>query len=222
MLLEEQATKSNYFSHRALYISNSFRRIIAEARRRFKLYVSGEDKSAINPNLRLAVFRIVVAEGGIEEYDALVQEYLSTSTVDGREIVLSALGRVRKPELIQQVLEFIISDSVKTQDKHTPAIALAGNSRARLALWTFIKTNWDTIYQQLSGNMVTLDRFLKNTLNKFASQEVLDDIDSFFKDKNTSGYDRGLGIISDTVRGNISWVKRDEEAVKAWLSVHVA
>lgn len=196
--------------------------IIDEAKRRFKLYASGEDRSAIHPNLRLAVFRIAVAEGGEEEYEAVIHEYLSTMTVDGREICLSALGRERKPELIQKVLNLILSDKVKTQDKHTPAISLASNHRARRALWEFIKANWETVYKQLSGNMVVLDRFLKNTLNKFASQEVLDDIQDFFKDRDNSGYERGLDIVSDTVRGNISWVKRDGSAVEEWLEKNLA
>lgn len=162
-----------------------------------------------------------MAEGGEEEYDAVVKEYFSTTTVDGREICLAALGRVRRPELIQKVLDLILSDKVKTQDKHTPAISLASNHRARLALWEYIKSHWDTIYKQLSGNMVVLDRFVKSTLNKFASQNVLDDIQDFFKDKDNSGYERGLQIVSDSVRGNISWVNRDKGVVENWLKENV-
>lgn len=163
-----------------------------------------------------------MAEGGEEEYEAVVKEYLSTTTVDGREICLSALGRVRKPELIQKVLDFTLSEKVKTQDKHTPAISLASNHRARLALWEYTKLHWNTIYSQLSGNMVVLDRFVKNTLNKFAEQQVLDDIEKFFKDKDNSGYERGLQIVSDSVRGNVGWVSRDQNTVAKWLKENVA
>ncbi|RPA99973.1 hypothetical protein L873DRAFT_1835141 [Choiromyces venosus 120613-1] len=210
---------------RALLISaaggSGHKGIIAEAQRRFKFYTSGKDKSAIHPNLRLAVFRIVIAEGGQEEYDAVLNEYLSTSAVDGKEICLSALGRVRKPELIQQFLELMLSDKVKTQDKHTPAISLSNNAHARHALWEFIKKNWETIYKQLSGNMVVLDRFLKNSLNKFASLDVKEDIEKFFADKDTHGYEKGLALISDSIKGNANWVQRDQEAVGKWVKEHV-
>lgn len=195
---------------------------IDEALRRFKLYTSGEDRSAIHPNLRLAVFRIAVARGGQEEFDAVLKEYESTTSVDGVEICLSALGRARKPELIQRVLELIISDKIKTQDKHTPAIALSKNSRARYALWEFIKKNWSTIYAQQSGNMVVLDRFLKNTLNKFSSKEVMNDIEAFFKDKDNHGYDQGLLVIRDSIKSNANWVERDAKIVEEWLREHVA
>ncbi|KAL7268922.1 hypothetical protein RUND412_008436 [Rhizina undulata] len=206
---------------RSLLISTAggagHKKTIEEALRRFKIYMSGEDKSAIHPNLRLAVFSIAIREGGKEELDAVINEYLSTTSVDGKEICLTALGRVRKPELIQEVLEFTLSDKVKIQDKHTPAIALGNNSGARLALWEFIKKNWDTIYSQLSGNMVVLDRFLKNSLNKFASLEVKDDIENFFKDKDNHGYDKGLVVISDSIKGNANWVARDGKVVEEWL-----
>lgn len=195
---------------------------IDEALRRFKLYTSGNDKSAIHPNLRLAVFRIAIAKGGQEEFDAVMKEYHSTTTVDGREICLASLGRVHQPELIQQVLDFMLSDKVKVQDKHTPAISLSNNHRARHAVWEFIKKNWDTIYAQLSGNMVVLDRFLKNSLNKFSSRAVMEDIEEFFKDKDNHGYDKGLVVIRDSITGNANWVERDAKIVKEWLKEHVA
>lgn len=144
---------------RALLIStagsNGHQGIIKESMDRFKRYTAG-DKSAINPNLRLAVFRIAVAEGGQTEYDAVMQEYLTSQAVDAREICLVALGRARDPKIIDQVLKFLLSDQVKVQDKHTPAVSLSNNSAARYKLWEFIQANWDEIYQKLSGNMVVL------------------------------------------------------------------
>jgi aminopeptidase N len=208
---------------RALIITTAgtvgHRGVIEEAQRRFKAYISG-DKSAIHPNLRLAVFRIAVAEGGEEELDAVFKEYASTAAVDGKEICLASLGRARKPELVQKVLEFMLSDQVKVQDKHTPAISLSNNSEARYPLWKFIKTNWDEVYEQMSGNMVVLDRFLKNSLNKFSNLSTLDEILGFFKDKDNTGYDKGLGIIEDNIRGNAAYVQRDSQKVLEWLKAH--
>ena len=142
--------------------------VIAEAQARFNKYTAG-DKSAIHPNLRLAVFRIAIAEGGEDALDAVFKEYINTTTVDGREICLASFGRARNPECIRRVLDLIISSKVKVQDKHTPAIALSNNADARYELWKFIQENWKTLFGQMSGNMVVLDRFLKNSLNKFPS-----------------------------------------------------
>ncbi|KAI4227779.1 MAG: hypothetical protein L6R36_002132 [Xanthoria steineri] len=192
---------------------------IDEAKRRFQRYISGE-KEAIHPNLRLPVFRINVAEGGKGAYQAVKVEYLDTTSIDGQEICLQALGRVQTAELVKDFLDFQFSDAVKVQDVHSGSIALAANPKARDALWQYIKDHWDVVYQKLSGNSVVLDRYLKNSLQKFASHEKEKDISRFFQDKDTKGFDRGLVQVSDTVRGNANYKERDEELLREWLRTH--
>ncbi|KAI5787071.1 peptidase family M1-domain-containing protein [Geopyxis carbonaria] len=191
--------------------------VITEAKRRFKLYISGEDRSAIHPNLRLAVFRIAMAEGGQAEYDAIITEFHSTITVDGREICLAALGCTQDPAVVLQVLDLILSESVKVQDKHTPAISLSNNGSARYKLWNFVRESWPKVYKQMSGNMVVLDRFLKNSLNKFAQEKEMHEIRDFFNGKDNTGYDKGLNVVYDSIRGNSNYVSRDQEVLEEWL-----
>ncbi|KAA6410075.1 MAG: aminopeptidase 2 [Lasallia pustulata] len=193
--------------------------IIAEAKRRFKAYTSG-DRTAIHPSLRSAVFRTVIAEGDRSEYEAVKHEYLNTNSVDGKEICLQSLGRVQSTDLVKEFLDFQFSDRVATQDAHTGAISLASNPKARYTLWQYIKENWDAVHKKLSGNSVVIDRFLKNSLLKFASHEVEKDITAFFKDKDTKGYDRGLIQVSDTVKGNANYKDRDEALILEWLKAH--
>ncbi|KAL8789622.1 MAG: hypothetical protein Q9213_001058 [Squamulea squamosa] len=192
---------------------------IEEAKHRFQRYVSGE-REAVHPNLRLSVFRINVAESGKEAYQAVKDEYLNTTSIDGKEICLQALGRVQTTELVNDFMDFQFSDAVKVQDVHSGSIALAANSKARDALWQYIKDHWNTVYKKLSGNSVVLDRYLKNSLQKFASHEKEKDISDFFQDKDTKGFDRGLVQVSDTVRGNANYKERDEELVLEWLTAH--
>ncbi|KAF2182780.1 hypothetical protein K469DRAFT_711475 [Zopfia rhizophila CBS 207.26] len=191
---------------------------VEEAKRRFDLYTSGKDRSAINPSLRKAVFAISVNNGGEAAYSAVKNEYLSTTSIDGKEICLQSLGRVQTPELAQQFLRFIFSADVAMQDKHSGTIALASNAKARLELWNFIRDNWESIiHPTLSGNLVVLERFLRFGLNKFASMDVADEIEKFFKDKDVRGFDKGLAVVDDTIRSHALYKKRDEKVVREWL-----
>ncbi|KAI4203910.1 MAG: hypothetical protein LQ350_001532 [Teloschistes chrysophthalmus] len=192
---------------------------IDEAKSRFRRYLTG-DSTAIHPSLRLAVFQINVAEGGKEAYDSVKQEYLKTTSIDGKEICLQALGRVQTTDLINDFLDFQFSDQVKVQDVHSGSMALAANSKARDALWHYIKDHWDEVYGKLSGNFVVLDRYLKNSLQKFASHEKEKDIATFFQNKDKKGFDRGLVQVSDTVRGNANYKERDEDLLLEWLKTH--
>jgi hypothetical protein len=130
----------------------TYYRVIAEAKRQFDLYTTG--KGQINPNLRGAIFGIAIREGGKSEYAALKKEWQTTTSVDGRDISLRALGRIRDTELLPDFLEFLFNE-VATQDMHTGAIMLAANSKTRRGLWEYIQKNFDPIKEKLGKNMVS-------------------------------------------------------------------
>ena len=192
--------------------------IIAEAQRRFAAHMAG-DATAIHPNARSAIFRIAVGEGSRAEYDAVKAEFGSTTSVDGKEIALQAMGRVQNTELAREYFDFLFSSGqVARQDIHTGATALAANSKTRVAQWDCIREQWEKIHEALSGNMVMLDRFVRVSLNKFADREVGREIETFFKDKDTRGYDRSLGVVRDTIATNAGYKERDEGLILEWLT----
>lgn len=191
--------------------------VIEEAQRQFKAYFSGSDKSAIHPSLRSAVWRIGIANGGKAEYDAIKSEFLSTSSIDGREIALQSMGRVQSPELAQDFFTFYTSETVPIQDVHSGAMSLSANTKTRYQHWELIKAHWKGLRSRLGTNSVVLERFLRVSLNKFADDKIEKDIAAFFKDKDNRGYDRVLGVLSDTIRGNAQYKERDEGSVGQWL-----
>lgn len=160
---------------------------------------------------------MTVAEGGQKEYDQVMEEYLRTDSIDGKEICLFSLGRTKNPDLIKSYGTFLFSPNVAIQDLHTGSSAMAANSKARLAFWTFIKENWDMIEQRLTNNKVVFDRFLRMGLVKFAEHSVKKDIEKFFEGKDKSGIDRGLIIVADTVSANANYKEREEGVVVEWL-----
>ncbi|KAK6437018.1 hypothetical protein LTR95_006793 [Oleoguttula sp. CCFEE 5521] len=193
--------------------------VVAESQKRFKAFVDG-DKQAIHPSLRSAVFKISTKNGGKEAYEAIKHEYITTTSIDGREITLQSLGQVQSAELAQDYLKFGFSGGVAIQDVHSVGASLANNSKTRLEVWKYIKANWDMIYEKLSGNMVVLERFVRMCLIKNSSVDVEKDIQAFFKDKDQTGYDRGLAVVSDTIKGNARYKERDAEAIREWLKAH--
>jgi aminopeptidase N len=199
-------------------IPNSIR-VIAEAKHRFDLYTTGKDKSAVNKNLRAAIFGIAIRQGGKSEYSSLKHEWHTTTSPDGREIALRALGRIQDPELLPDYLSLLFND-VATQDMHTGAVALATNPKARHGLWEYIQTNFDQIREKLGKNMVVLDRFLRLSLNKFNDKKTEQEIVRFFEGRDNRGYDRTLNVVSDTILGRAKYQERDAEVILEWLKTH--
>ncbi|KAJ5134097.1 hypothetical protein N7526_005462 [Penicillium atrosanguineum] len=194
--------------------------IVAEAKRRFDLWASGRDKSAVHTNLRSTIFSLNVSEGGRKEYNAVKEEYLRTDSVDGKEICLAAMGRTKEPALVQDYLDFVFSDKVAIQDAHSGAVSLAANSKMRHLLWEYIKTNWASVEAHLSSNNVVFERFVRMGLSKFADHKIGEDIASFFNSKNTGAYARALVIVSDNIQTNASYKERDQALVLEWLQAH--
>ena len=191
---------------------------VNEAQKRFESFRGG-DKKAIHPSLRAAVFRIAVKNGGKEAYQAVQHEYLTTTSVDGKEITLQSMGQVQTAELAKDYLAFGF-DKVATQDVHSVGVSLANNSKVRETVWQYVKENWPMLRDRLGGNKVVLERFLRTCLQKYASFEIEKDIEQFFKDKDNTGYDRGLAVVSDTIKGNAKYRERDVELVREWLTAH--
>lgn len=208
---------------RALLISTAglmgHEKTVGEAQKRFKAFVSG-DKKAIHPSLRGPVFKISVKNGGAEAYKAVQNEYLTTTSIDGKEIALQSMGQVQSADLAQDYLNFGFSGKVATQDMHTVGVSLAQNTKVRDNVWQFTKSEWPMIREKLGANMVVLERFVRMCLDKFSSAEMERDVQAFFKDKDNTGYDRGLAVATDTIKSNARYRERDAEVVKEWLTAH--
>lgn len=121
--------------------------------------------------------------------------------------------------LLADLLSFMFT-TVPIGDVHTGAMALAANRKTRAGLWEYIKKNWEMIREKLGGNMVVLDRFLKLSLQQFSDFEVEKDIAKFFEGKNNRGYDRTLGVVSDTIKGRAGYKSRDRDILLEWLKTH--
>ncbi|MCJ1399571.1 hypothetical protein MMC11_002773 [Xylographa trunciseda] len=192
---------------------------IAEAKKLFGAYTSGKS-DAIHASLRMPVFSIAVKSGGTSEYEAVKMDYLSSTSVDGKEIGLQAMGNVQSTDLVSDFMEFQLSDKVAVQDFHSGAISLAANAKAKGPLWTYIKAHWKPLEAKLSGNSVVIARFVKGVLGKYSTAEMGEEITKFFEGKDTKGYDRGLVEVSDTIKGNATYKERDEKLVLDWLQAH--
>ena len=65
-----------------------------------------------------------------------------------------------------------------------------------------------------------MSRLVKNTIGNFSTFEMADEIESFFKDKDTSCLERSISQAVESVRLNASWLNRDKESIWQFLEKH--
>lgn len=176
--------------------------------------------SSVDSSLREFIFGAVASSKSFNkaQFDSMVEEVKNPSTLDSRELTLSALGNVRDRSLASELLLLILDENViPTMDAHFLAVNLTKNSTIRDDFWEFFKSKYDTLHKLMSTNMVVLDRFVKLTLCNYQSMHMFNEVEQFFENKDVHGFERALNQVLDQIHINAAWYERDNAQVYKWL-----
>lgn len=154
--------------------------VIAESKKRFAEFTAGKE-DAIHPNLRGAVFQVALRNGGVAEYEKVLQLYKDTTIADQKVIALGSLGATLQPDLLKRTLELGLSEDVRPQDIIYVFGPVAANPVGRTMAWAFVKEKWQILYDRYySGSMSLLGRILSTCTEDFASDKHYEDVEKFF------------------------------------------
>jgi aminopeptidase 2 len=156
----------------------------------------------------------------MRQYDVINNEALHAATADERNSALRSLGRAKSPELIQRSLALALSKDVKGQDIYLPISALRSHAEGCEALWKWVKDNWEELERRLPPSLSMLSSVVSIATSTFTHREHIKDIESFFANKSTKGFDMSLSQSIESIGAKASWVERDSEDVKQWLKKH--
>ncbi|KEY70322.1 hypothetical protein S7711_06798 [Stachybotrys chartarum IBT 7711] len=206
-------------------IASKHAETVEEALKRFDAWAEDPEANPIYPSLRGSVWRAGVDKDAARAVPLLKKEWYTTKSIDGKLFSLRVLGFVKDEELLtSNIIPFNFnsqppSDSVPSADMHVLGVGLAANSTARALQWEFMKNNWDAVVAKL-GNPIVLDRFISVSLREFTDTAYIDEIEAFFKDKDTKSFDRTLETVKDKIRGRATYKQRDAAGLKEWLSAN--
>lgn len=150
----------------------------------------------------------------------IIEHSKNAKTSDERNTALRALGRAKFPELIQRTLAYSLSDDVKAQDIYLPIVGLRMHTEGIEALWAWMKDNWSELERRLPPSLSMLSSVVSMCTSSFTHREHVKEIQAFFADKSTKGFDKALAQSCDAISAKAAWIERDSEDVKAWLKKH--
>ena len=192
------------------------KKIVAAATEMFSKYVKG-DKEAIHPNLRGAVYSIVLEVGGEKEYEGVLDIYRHAKTADERNTALRAIGRAKDPKLIQRTLDYSLSEEVRSQDIYMPLSGLRAHKEGIEALWQWATEHWEILVKKLPPGLSMLGSLVQICTSSFTHKDQLEAVQKFYKERSTKGFDQSLSQALDSIRAKENWLERDSEDVKKWL-----
>ncbi|XP_012284370.1 puromycin-sensitive aminopeptidase [Orussus abietinus] len=188
---------------------------VREAKRRFELHLSGEE--TLSADLRSPVYRAVLASGGAETFEAVLGLYRNTDLHEEKDRLMRAFGAIRDEALLAKVLEFAMSEEVRSQDTVFVILSVATSYRGRHLAWRFLKDNWEVLKDRYNRCGFLFCRLVKSTTENFVTEEQARDVEEFFAAHPTSGIERNVRQSLEIIRLNIAWLARDTEDMRKFL-----
>lgn len=194
--------------------------VVAHAKKAFADFVAG-DKSAINPNIRGAVFGVAARFGDATTWDQIFHIYRNPASIEEKNAALRALGRFRDSDLLDKTTGLLLqTDIIKQQDIYIPMGGMRSHPLGTTKLWQWVKTHWDELYKLLPPGLSMLGSVVAISTSGFTKLEQKAEIEAFFSNKDTKGYDQGLARSLDIISAKASRAKRDYSSVTKWLSAN--
>ncbi|CAN6663971.1 alanine/arginine aminopeptidase [Trichomonascus vanleenenianus] len=185
----------------------------------FAKYIGGDSK-AIDPNLRGAVFGRAGESANEETFEKLVAIYKSPKASAEGLAAIQSLARNKNVELKKKALKYALDGTVRSQDIFYVLQGCAVDPEGVEILWEWFSERWDDILASYPPSLGMLSSIILISSGGFNTQAQLDTFTKFFASKDTRGYDKAIGISTDRIQSRISWLQRDRENVKQWLSAN--
>ncbi|TRY77959.1 hypothetical protein TCAL_11219 [Tigriopus californicus] len=187
---------------------------VQESQRQFQAHV--EKLGEILADLRAPVYRTVMAHGGEDTYQQMLALYRDTDLHEEKDRISRAMGASQDIEVLKKVLEFAISDEVRSQDSPFIIGSVASNVKGRELAWTFFKDHFDLFYGRYKGGSL-MARLIKSTADAFKTDEKAEEVTKFFESKGNPA-ERSVKQSIESIRLNAAWWKRDGKDIQGFFN----
>ncbi|KAG8927425.1 Aminopeptidase 2 mitochondrial [Tulasnella sp. 418] len=190
--------------------------VVSELQSRFKHFQETGDDSKIPADLLKVTYSTAVRKGGRAEYETVKKVYKNPPTPSAKIGAMLAMAATKDKELIEEMLQFILSD-VQIQDTMYYFSGASANRAARRRIGEFFEENYDKICKMFEGNF-SLSYIVKFSFNGLTTEKDAEDVKKFFEGKDTSKYNLALAQSLDAIHANAKWLERSREDVTQWLA----
>ncbi|XP_076459324.1 puromycin-sensitive aminopeptidase-like isoform X2 [Babylonia areolata] len=187
---------------------------VEAAKKRFQDHFSGV--KTLPADLRLPVYVTVLTNGNEEVFNQMLELYEKADMQEEKVRISRSLGLTDKKELIQRVLDFAISDKVRSQDTVFVIVGATGSVLGREMVWEFVKENWKKLHERYEGGFL-LSRLVKYSTENFVTEEKAKEVQEFFKANPAPAAERTVEQSVENIRLNVSWMEREAAQVTAYL-----
>ena len=175
--------------------------------------------ASVGATMASSILQVAAYSGDRALYDRYVAK-LPTLTSQPEEYYryFNALGWFADPAVMQEVLKFSLSSSVRSQDTGTLLRGMLRQPWAREATWKFVKDQWAAlvatlgVFQGIPG--------VVSGLQNLCSAADAGDVRAFFAKNPVDAVDRGVRQAVESIETCARIDARQSSALAEWLAQH--
>ncbi|XP_029649744.1 puromycin-sensitive aminopeptidase [Octopus sinensis] len=188
--------------------------VLEESRKRFQDHVSGE--KILPADLKSPVYLTVVCHGDEEVLTSMLELYEKAQMQEEMVRISRTIGAVSESKLITRVLEFAISDRVRSQDTVFVIAGVTGTVLGREMAWQFVRDHWQFFCERYQGGAL-IARLVKFTTENFASENRANEVEEFFAAHPAASATRNIQQSCENIRLNAWWLANESDEVGKFL-----
>lgn len=185
--------------------------VLAEAKARFAKFQEDDgDVIALPSDMRVPVFKILLKNGGLKEYEDVLAYFSTASDNAEKKHVLNSLGAIPDTKLKLRTLEWTTSGAVKLQDCFYAlgSVHYSGAAGSQQA-WDFFKANHGKLNEMLGNASASLmQACIGFSCGGFASAAKATEVTEYFQANPVKGAERRIAQIVEGINGNGVFVER--------------
>ncbi|KAE9406410.1 hypothetical protein BT96DRAFT_875684 [Gymnopus androsaceus JB14] len=189
--------------------------VIEELKGHFAKYMKTGDDSVIPADLQNAIYEAAVAYGGREEFNAVKAIYEKGATPTSRIAAMRAMCQSKDQTILDEASQIALKGA-RDQDVNYFFVGLSKNKLTKRTVTKLFENNYDELSERF-GSTFTLRSIVQLTYSGLSTQKDIDEMNVFFKDKDTSKYHMGLAQSLDSIRAKIAYIKHSSSDVRQWL-----
>ncbi|KAF7361545.1 Aminopeptidase 1 [Mycena sanguinolenta] len=182
---------------------------------RFTDYMKTGDSSRMPPDIKSPIFVTAARYGGREHFEALLKIIDNPANPADKDVAIRAIGSVEDLDLMKELFEYIRTKA-RDQDVIIFFLGLEINPLARQSLVSFFKENYEAFSKRFATNSM-LKYLVTTCFRGLSTQEAHDDVEAFFKGKDTTRYSMALAQALETIRTRIAYIERSRDDLSSWL-----
>lgn len=188
---------------------------LAEARQRFDAHVAGAD-APLAADLRSPVYQNVMRRGDAATLETMLKMYREADLHEEKDRLARTLGCLPDPTLLRKVLDFAMTDEVRSQDKVFVIMTVALNRNGRHLAWNYFKEHVDQFIEWYSGGHL-ITYLVKYITESFTTTEMANEVASFFAAHPIPAAERTVQQSIESIGLNAKWLQRDLDSMHKWL-----